>query len=259
MKKVRLLLLVLMPLAFFSCTDTREELEIKSNGSGTLVMKSDFSKVLEMMKGFAGDNDLAKDGLDRAFDTVMLMKDYVDTAKDIPADKKELLRNGKIHLVMNAKENQGRFDMSFPFASTDKLQQLYESMNSSSGGLKGMFGGMGKNLPNGGGADQGNDKGMSQLSSVYDITIKDGLYSRQVNKTRYEDFTRAMKLEEFKQVGAMFGAMDYTLLVKLPRQVKKITGNSKATLSDDKKTVTVKTDLIETMEHPEQLALDIEY
>ena len=258
MKNIRTLFLFLLPLAFISCTDTREELEIKGDGSGTLVMKSDLSKMLEIVKGFAGENDLAKDGLDRPLDTTMMMKDYIDTAKDVPADKKELLRNGKVHVVMNVKESIGKFDMNFPFTSTDKLQQLYASLNSSSGGLKNLFDGMGKNLPKGGSEEQGNDKSMPQIASVYDITVKDGLYSRKVNKERYDAFTSAMKLDELKQMGSMLGAMDYTLSVKLPRQIKKVS-NSKAILSSDKKILTLKTDLMETFEHPELLALDIEY
>jgi len=257
MKNIRTLLLFLLPLAFASCMDTREELEIKSNGSGTLVMKTDLSKMLEMVKGFAGENDLAKDGLDRPYDTTMLLKDYIDTASDVPADKKELLRNGKVHIVMNVKENIGRFDMNFPFTSTGKLQQLYASLNSSTGGLKSMFDGMGKSLPKGP-DEQSNDKNMPQIASVYDIVVKDGLYSRKVNQQRYDDFTQSMKLDELKQMGSMFGAMDYTLSVKLPRKIKTVS-NSKALLSDDKKTVTLKTDLMETFQHPELLALDIAY
>ena len=257
MKHLRTLLLFALPLVFISCTDTREELEIKADGSGTLVMKTDLSKMLEMVKGFAGETDLAKDGLDRPFDTTMLMKDYMDTAKNVPADQKELLRNGKVHVVMNVKESIGKFDMNFPFTSTDKLQQLYASLNSSSGGIKNLFDGMGKSLPKAP-DEQGADKSMPQIASVYDITAKDGLYSRKVNKERYDAFTQAMKLEELKQMGSMLGAMDYTLSVKLPRAIKKIS-NSKVVLSDDKKTATLKADLMETFQHPELLALDIEY
>jgi hypothetical protein len=260
MKNIRILLLFLLPLAFASCMDTREELEIKSDGSGTLVMKTDLSKMLEMVKGFAPENDMAKDGLDKAYDTTMMMKDYVDTAKDIPADKKELLRDGKVHVIMNVKENIGKFDMTFPFASADKLQQLYASLNSSTGGLKNLFGGATKGMPRGPDepSPDGSDKGMQQITSVYDIVVKDGIYSRKVNKQRYDEFAQAMKLDEMKQMGSMFGAMEYTLSIKLPRPIKKIS-NSKATLSADKKTATLKTELMETFQHPELLALDIEY
>jgi hypothetical protein len=257
MKNIRTLLLFLLPVALISCTDTREELEIKSNGSGTLVMKSDLSKMLDMVKGFAPEGDLAKDGLDRPYDTTLFMKDYVDTAKDIPADKKELLRNGKVHVIMNVKESIGKFDMNFPFTSTNNLQQLYASLNNSDGGLKNLFGGMGKNMPQSG-ADQGSDKNMPQIASVYDITVKDGLYSRKVNKERYDAFTQAMKLDELKQMGSMLGGMDYTLSVKLPRPIKKVS-NPQAVIGDDKRTVTLKTDLMETFQHPTLLALDIEY
>lgn len=262
MKFIRTLFIVLLPFTFVSCMDTREELEIKKDGSGTLAMKTDLSKMLEMMKSFAPAEELQKQGLDKAYDTIMLMKDYVDTAKSVPADKKALLREGKVHLVMNLKENLGKFDMQFPFKSADQLQQLYASLNSSTGSLKGMFDGMGKKLPGTGNdssaTDAGADKGMPQIASVYDIVVKDGLYSRKVNKERYNEFTQAVKLEELKQMGSMLGQMNYTLSIKFSRPIKKIS-NPKAVLSDDKRTVTLSTDLMETFEHPELLALEIEY
>lgn len=260
MKNIRTLLLLLLPLAMISCTDTREELEIKGDGSGTLVMKTDLSKMLEMVKGFGDNNDLSKDGLDKAIDTTMLMKDYVDTAKNITPEQKQLLHNGKVHVVMNVKENIGKIDMNFPFASADKLQQLYASLNSSTGGLKNLFGGAGKVLPNGGSEDQGSDAGMPQIASVYDITVKEGLYSRKVNKQRYDAFAQSMKLDDLKQLGGSMGSMnmDYTLSLKLPRPIKRVS-NSKAILSADKKTVTLAADLMETFQHPELLSLEVEY
>ncbi len=264
MRSIQTLWIVVLPLIFASCMDTREEVEIKKDGSGTLAIKTDLSKMLEMMKGFASADDLQKQGLDKAFDTTMQMKDYVDTAKSVPADKKALLRDGKVHLVMNMNQGIGKFDMQFPFKSADQLQQLYASLNNSTG-LKNMFDGMGKGkqLPMGGGSDSSagegsNDKGMPQIASVYDISVKDGLYSRKVNKERYEEFIKAIKLEEMKQMSGMMGQMNYTLSVKLPRAIKKVS-NSKALLSDDKKTVSLTTDLMETFEHPELLALEVEY
>lgn len=248
----------LLPLAMASCVDTREELEIKNNGSGTLALKTDLGKMLEMVKNFGGDSSLTREGMDKPLDTVMLMKDYIDTVKDIPADQKALLRNGRVHVIMNTKENIGKLDMNFPFASADKLQLLYASIGSSSGGLKNLLGGMKNNMPNSHAEDAGGDVGMPQVASIYDIVVKDGLYSRKVNKVKYDAFTQAIKLDELKQMGTMFGSMNYTLQVKLPRPVKKIT-NSKATLSEDKKTATLSTDLMETFQHPELLSLDIEY
>lgn len=263
MKLARLLPVLLLPFVFASCTDTREELDIKKDGSGTLAIRTDLGKIIEMMKGFGGEEGFTKEGLDKPFDTTMLLKDYVDTAKSVPAEKKALLRNGKVHLVLNAKDNIGKLDMHFPFASTDQLQQLYESLNSAGGGMQGLFGDLGKDRTMG--TDEpdtektpGGDKGMPQISSVYDITVKDGVYNRKVNKERYDAFSKAMKIDDLKQMSGMLGEMNYTVAVKFPRAVKKIS-NPKAALSDDKMTATLSVDLMEIFEHPELLALEIEY
>ena len=69
MKLIRNLFIALLPFTFVSCMDTREELEIKKDGSGTLVMKTDLGKMLEMLKGFAPADELQKEGLDKVYDT----------------------------------------------------------------------------------------------------------------------------------------------------------------------------------------------
>src|SRR5882757_9334395 len=127
MRPTRLLFVVLLPFALASCMDTREELEIKKDGSGTLVMKTDMSKMVELMKNFASDSDIQKQGLDKPFDTTMLVKSYIDTVQGVPADKKAALRDGVLHLALNVKDNVGKFDMVFPFRNTAQLSKLYES------------------------------------------------------------------------------------------------------------------------------------
>jgi hypothetical protein len=50
----------------------------------------------------------------------------------------------------------------------------------------------------------------------------------------------------------------YTITLKLPRPVKK-SDNPLAILSEDKKTVTIKYNLIEMMDHPQKFEYTIEY
>jgi len=258
MQLSRIVLILALPFILASCMDTREELDIKKDGSGTLVVKTDMSKLIEIMKGFTSDSDIQKQGLDKTFDTTMLFKSFVDTAQNVPEDKKAVLRNGKLHLNLDVKDNIGKFDMEFPFSSPGNLSKLYESLNTSTGGLKGMMNSMGANKSNEEGQTPDDDKALPQITSVYDITLKKGLYSRKVNKARYETFSQTIKLDQLKQMGSMLGSMSYTLVVTLPQAVKKTT-NAKAVLSGDKKTVTLSADLMETFEHPELLELDIEY
>ncbi len=254
MKKRNAWWLLMLAVIFTSCS-TKEEIEIKSDGSGTLVMKTDLGKMIDMLKSFSQGDELKKDGLDRPLDTVMLVKDFIDTAKDVPADKKALLRDGKIHLALNMNDSKGNFDMEFPFKSGSDLQKLYESLNSSTGGLKNLFGNSGDSSQL---QQAGGDKGMPQIASAYDVVIKDGLYSRKVNKQRYAEFADVSKLDELKKMGSMLGDLNYTLSVKLPRPVKKIS-NPKAVLSDDKKIARLSADLMDVFEHPELLDIDIEY
>ncbi|HSC39448.1 MAG TPA: hypothetical protein VLD19_16305, partial [Chitinophagaceae bacterium] len=139
--------------------------------------------------------------------------------------------------------------------NTDQLSKLYESLNAGTGGLKNMMGSM-----SGGGSQSGGPDSdvLPQITAIYDVSVKKGLYSRKVNKQRYEVFSQTMKPDQLKQMSSMMGPMNYTLVVTLPQSIKK-TSNAKAVLSKDKKTVTLQADLLETFEHPELLELDIEY
>lgn len=263
MKTLRLLLLCLFPVIMMSCTDTREEVSIQSNGKGIMVVKTDLGKMLELLKNFGG-KDMATGDLEKAVDTTMLMKDFIDTAKNATPEQKALFHDAKIHLALNMKESMGKIDMHFPFASLDQLQQIYANMNSSQGGLKNLFNGMNSKMP-GAMPDQpsptpeGNDD-MPQISNVYDVVVKDGLYSRKVNKERYDAFAKGIKLEDMKQMGGMLGdlKMDYTLQLNLPRPAKRVS-NAKAVQSADKKTVTLTNDLMEVFQHPELLSVEVEY
>jgi hypothetical protein len=250
MTALKLLLIVLLPFAFASCMDTREELVVKSDGSGTLTVKTDMSKMVGMMKTFASDSDIKSQGLDRPFDTVMLVKSYVDTAQGMAAGEKEVLRNGQLHLSLDVKASTGKLDMLFPFVSADQIPLVYEGMSTTAGSLKDI---MGKSNPG-----QQDDKSLPQITTVYDISVKNGLYSRKVNKERYQVFSQTLNLDQLKQIASVVGPMNYTLVVTLPRPIKKA-GNAKAVLSNDRKTATLSNDLLETFEHPELMELELEY
>jgi hypothetical protein len=61
-----------------------------------------------------------------------------------------------------------------------------------------------------------------------------------------------------KQASQMGVEINYTSSLSLPRPVKKI-DNPMAKLSDDKKTVTMKLNLVDVFEHPEQFEYTVEY
>ncbi len=252
MRLTRMGLIFLLPLALASCMDTREAMEIKKDGSGTLAVKTDMGQMIAMMKNFIHDSDIRKQGLDKLFDTTMLMKSYIDTVQGVPADKKAALRDGTLHLTLDVEQNKGEFDILFPFRSAEQLTDIYQSLNAASGGVKNVM----TNL--GGKNQEPGDRGLPQLTFVYDVTVKNGLYSRKVNKARYDVFSQDMNLEKLRQISSVMGTMSYTVVTSFPQPIKK-TSNAKAVLSNNNKTATLSVGLLEAFEHPELLELEIEY
>jgi len=262
MKKMKWLFIVIVSCCFISCLDTVEQLDIKENGSGTLNMNMDMGKAAEMMKGFMAPEELAKEKLDRVIDTTIMMKDVVDTATKITPERKALLRNGKMHLVMNLANNILKMDMSYPYQSQAQLTQIYAALQDGGMNMGSMMQALGggdndAGNPTPGGADAG-DNNPSQLSNVYDITVTANQYKRVLNKERYQKMMSNPKIEEAKGMSSMMGEMNYTIALNLPRAIKKVS-NPKAVVSNDKKNVMLKTDLFSIFDHPELLELTVDY
>ena len=65
-----------------------------------------------------------QEGLDKVIDTVISMKSFADSAKDITPEQKALFSAGKMRLQMNIKEKIFKIDTDIPFKSYGDLQLL---------------------------------------------------------------------------------------------------------------------------------------
>ena len=162
-------------------------------------------------------------------------------------------------LQMNVKESLFKIDMNMPYKNLNNLQQLM-SGKGSNGGMTSMFKNMfgGKTEP---GADQPaapKQPELGDISGTYDVTIKNGLISRKVNAEKVKQITDMPEMAQLKQMGTSGMEILYTTTIKLPRAAKK-TDNPLIKLSDDKKTVTLKYNLLDLLEHPDKYSYTIEY
>jgi hypothetical protein len=262
---IRLLAVALL-FCFASCT-TREELEIKADGSGKLAVRNDMSALMEMVKSMDTDGKMSsKDSsFNKKIDSVIYMKDMPDTAKVMNARKKALLKDGTIRMQMHGSEGILKMDIEVPYKSTADLQELYSSVfNNGSGFFSALdnIQGAGRKKEEMPSADEMGDKlsPFTEIGSVYDVTVKNGLFSRTVNKQRYEAYKKkqAGATEDSKGMSQMFGAMEYVISIKFPQPVKKIS-NTKAELSTDKLNVLLKGSITDMMESPESMELQVEY
>ena len=242
------------------CFEIEEQIDIKSNGSGQLTVNTNMSQLLEMMQTYIGKEEMEKQLPKKVMDTTLLMKDVVDTAKNITPEKKALVRDGKIHMKLNMDEKIFKADMHFPFTSLNNLQQLYTSMNDGSLGTANLFKGLasGKGETDSAGGGNANVPDINQFNAIYDFQSKDGLISRKVNTDKWKALQETPEFAQMKQATTMGIEVPYTLTINLPRPVKKI-DNALSKLSDDKKMVTIKYNLIEVFEHPEKFEYTIAY
>ncbi len=252
MHKIKLLAAAVVALGFTACITIDEEVNINANGTGSMRVHSDMGKMFEMLKSFAGEEDLKKEGMDKKMDTTIYMKDLVDTASGMSAQDKALLRDGSLKLKMNIEQNLFDVDMSYPFKNVNDANKLYTAMNKG-GGLSSLMKGL-----NQGSSEEGGSGGFDKIGGMYDVTITDGEYSRVLNKARYDSVMNDPRLQESKGMMSMMGDMAMNLTVKLPRAVKSVS-NPKAVLSADKKSVSLPGDIMVALDSPKTLEIVIRY
>jgi len=259
MKIWKWLLPSVLMLFLAGCFDINEEIDIKSNGSGIMKCNYDMGQLLDIMQTYVGKDEMDKQMPRDKMDTTILMKSLVDTAKDIPADKKALFRDGTMHMKLDMTQKIFKFDMYFPFANMNDLQKLYTSISDGSLGanklFKGLAGGKGDSMS----ANQNSQMpDIGQFNGIYKFESKEGLISRKLNADKWKEFQNSSQFEQMKQVGSMGMEVPYTMTVNLPRPLKKI-DNSLAVISEDKKTITIKYNLAEVFDHPEKFEYTIAY
>ena len=252
------LLAALLIISLAGCFEIEEKIDVKSNGSGQLLVNTDMSQMLGMMEQYIGKDEMDKQMPRQSVDTTVLMKDLVDTAKDMSAENKALLREGKIHLKLSMEQKIFKAEMYFPFSSLSNLQKLYTAMNdgtlNTSNLFKGITSGKSSNDESGGNSSPE----MNQFNSIYSFRVKDGLISRKLDTAKWKEVQASPEFAQMKQTSSMGIEMPYTFVVNLPRPVKKV-DNALATLSPDKKTVTIKYNLTDVFQNPEKFEYTIAY
>jgi hypothetical protein len=253
-KLLKIILFVFVTVGFTGCLDIYEKIDIRKDGSGTVTMDMDMSQMLEMIQQYMGTEGMAKAGLSKMDTTIHLM-DVLDSAGSLPADKKAVLSPGSVHIRLDTAAKIFTTHMNFPFTSQNNLQKLYATLGDGSLGSAQLLKGLGGDQ---GGAGGGPSPDINQFNGIYDFTCHDGLITKKVNLDKWKALQNDPQLAQIKQAGQMGIEINYTTTIVLPRPVKKV-DNPIAKLSDDKKTVVMKFNLIDAFDHPEQFGYTIEY
>jgi hypothetical protein len=270
MKSLKYVLLVFCILSTLGCYEVNEEISINDDGSGVYNTKMDMSQLIDMMQTFAGEEKMSEQGMDRAIDTVINFQNIVDSAKEMTAEQKELMKDAKMHMQMNIKEKLFKIDINIPYKNYASLEKLLAGGGATGSAMsevmKDVFSEKKTDdqvqaLPADSSAGEIKEEvspGMNDFTNFYDVTVKKGTISRKVNQEKWKALTDKPEMQQMKQLSSSGMEILYTTTIKLPRPVKK-SDNAMFKISDGGKTITMKYNMLEMLDNPDKFSYTIEY
>lgn len=256
MKNIRYALVALVMFVLAGCYEVNEDITIDSKGAGTYVTKMDMSALLQMMQSMGDADELNKNGLDRVIDTTISLKNILDSAQKVTPEQRRLFSSGTMQLNMNVKESILKTDVRFPFKSLSDLQSLMGG--GSTAGLAQVFKQVFSPHDSSGAASAAPDDRLDQLNNVFDVTVTNGSIVKKLNQEKYQALMNRPEMAQVKQMTGGGFEVQYTTVIHLPRPVKK-SDNPMIQLSDDRKTVTMKYDMMKLFDTPEKFSYSIYY
>ena len=258
MKKLTALVLILSAFIFSGCLDTVEELTITKDGSGTYKTTMDMSGMFDMIEMMAAmdtsANSQLKELSGKDIDSTFSLRSIMDTVAGITEDQRQLYKDATMSLTMKQKEKLFKMVMNYPFKKMEDVQNIIE-LNATGKGMDVFNKSVRKddNLPT------TDEKGsMPSINNFFDITYKKGLVERKYNEVKIEELKKDEKYSMMKSAGGMMESITYTSILHLPKPATKVEGTM-VKISDDKKTVTIKSTLSDLFDNPKSLGFRIEY
>jgi len=259
LKNILLVFLAFISLTMFTgCIDIVEEIFLKKDGSGKYTMRMDMSGMIDMIammgameqgEGEEGGEENPLAAMGEEMDTTIYLRDADPETKKQFADNPGFLDKVNIQTLMSKEEGSFFMDFNLDFKNMDDVEYFYNNFDKvmaamgddeeGAGGMGGMLGGIGGGSGEllGGGTQRPYDYNAKKCTLIRHDTQEEDVASME------ED----MNEEDKQMMEMMFGNASYKTIYHLPGKVKTMS-NSAATLSSDKKTVTIEGNLMDYME-----------
>jgi hypothetical protein len=249
------LLLVIGTALFMVGCQTTREVTLNKDNSGTIVTTTDMSSLIGMAKMSGKSKEM--DNLNEVMDTTFSLENMTDSLGTITDEEKALVKKGKIGIQMNMPDDKFIIKMEFPFsdpAQINKLDKLSSRLMQET--LKKQLGSAGKDsslsdMPSGGDIPNGS------IEDYFTTTYSKGVIEKKLNKEKYANVESDAGMKSLKEMAGM-GVGNSTLIINLPRPVKKADGKN-VKLSDDKKKVTITSNAEDFFDDATEQEFRIEY
>lgn len=262
MKKLTSLFLILcMAIGFTGCYEMSEEYTIAADNSVVFDMNMDMGKLFEMVAAMGGEEEMKKNPeFAKMQDTTIYFKSFTDTTSELSAEQKALLENGKMTMKMKMEEKIFKMNFQFPYKTLADLNKTWDPANQES--FAKVMNKVFDQKKEEGDEEEGEKKELDKLNmlqNIYKTNFTNGKIERTIlNEAAFEKLKSDESFAQIQQMSAMLGEVKINTIIRLPRPVKKVTGEG-VELSADKRTVTVKYALDKMMEDPKSGAFTLEY
>lgn len=268
MKKIYFLLVAIV-VCFNSCTVT-ESIVVNEDNSGEFYMKYDMARVMTEMGDMFDEGNKSADAEgekeNKVMDTMMVFSEIMETYKDSVAalseDQRLVLESLKdMYMKMHMDEEKGimEFGIGMNFNSINDLQDIQDkikkaqSLNAQSGQAEAMK----ENSP------LGNFMGNDNNSMSYTLSENGFTRSTKVVLPEGADMTEMEKLfdeddENNQQFIEFFKDAFYNVELTFPKKIKS-TSIEGATISEDGKTLSYKSNWIDYLKDPKSLDVNVEF
>lgn len=237
-------------LLFLAGCEVTRDISIGADGSGTVVTVTDMSSMIALAKMSGKANDLDKLG-DKALDTTISLSLFADSIPDLTADEKAFIRNGTLGLTIDPKSEKFVFRLQFPFTDPSQISH-FDKLSS-----RVMQEAMKEKVGEAAGEAEGGGMPDASTDNYYKITYAKGLIEKKLDKDKYAHVADDEEMQALKQMAGM-GMGNSTIIIHLPAPVKKAEGQN-VSVSDDKRTVTIKSNAEDFFEDGASQEFRIEY
>ncbi|MGN6418302.1 MAG: hypothetical protein ACTHMC_12470 [Pseudobacter sp.] len=255
MKFLRFTLVFGLIAFLISCYEVNEEVVINENGSGVYESRMDLSQLIELMQSFAGEEEMTKGGLDKVYDTVISMQSFLDSADEATVKANGWMKDGKIAVKMNIKEKLFKINLNVPYQNLEQLQSLMEGQGAL---MKDSFTGLMNKGSKEKAPKDSSEAVFQDIVSLYKVTLDKGLIKKELDAEKYRSLMERPQAGDVKQMANSGMEIIYTSSFKLPGSVKNVS-NPLLKVSEDKRTVTVRYNLLDVINDPAKYAFTIEY
>jgi hypothetical protein len=250
MKKIFLLLTLIGILFLTGCLETTQEINLNADGSGTLSTTNDMSSIVGLLKQMESKE---KDKIgDEPIDTTIALSTQVDSIENLTPEEKELLKKGTMHVNMNLKDEKFSTNLRFPFTSPSEIKKYDQLTNKVMGQT------LKEQLSNSSIPGMEDMPSPTSIEDYFTTSFSKGLLVKTLNKEKYDSVQNDEYLKGMKESAGMGMPMTTTYIINLPRPAKKVEGKN-VKLSEDKKKITVATDIDDFFDDPAKLEFRIEY